>query len=357
MNMTLINLISNIDNIHQTLQEKALQSVSINLTLRNFIIGYYIVEYEQHGIDRAEYGVKLIENISKKLSHIKGISSTSLKLMRQFYLAYPQISQTVSDQFKIQNKISQTMTDQSFQVAPEKLLRTCSFSHFIELIKIDDDIKRTFYEVETIKGNWSVRELKRQIETLFYERVGLSTDKKSLIKSLENKKEVFSTNSIIKDPYILEFTGLETKEKYSENDLEKALLDNIEAFLLELGNGFCFEARQKRVSIDNEHDRIDLVFYHRVLKCHILVDLKIRAFSYTDVGQMNFYLNYYKNEISMKGDNAPIGIILCTEKNSVKVEYATAGLDENLFVSKYKIALPSTKELEELLKEDLEKIK
>ena len=352
--MTLSSLISTIDTVHQTFQTKALQSVSINLTLRNFIIGYYIVEYEQNGSDRATYGSKLIENMAQKLSHIKGMSSTALKLMRQFYLTYPQISQSVTDQFKIDNKISQSVTDQSLYVPTEKLLRVCSFTHFIELVKIDDELKRVFYEVETIKGNWSVRELKRQVESLLYERVGLSTDKKSLLQSLENKKEVFDPASIIKEPYILEFTGLETKEKYSESDLESALLNHIEDFLLELGTGFCFEARQKRISIANEHDRIDLVFYHRVLKCHVLVDLKVRAFSHADVGQMNFYLNYYKNEISMEGDNQPIGIILCTEKNSVKVEYATAGLDEKLFVSKYKIVLPSIKELEELVKEDLE---
>ena len=354
--MTLPNLISTIDTVHQTFQTRALQSVSVNLTLRNFVIGYYIVEYEQNGSDRATYGSKLIENMAKKLSHIKGMSSTALKLMRQFYLTYPQISQSVTDQFKIDNKISQSVTDQSLYVPPEKLLRTCSFTHFIELIKIDDELKRTFYEVENIKGNWSVRELKRQVESLLYERVGLSVDKKSLLQSLENKKEVFDPTSIIKEPYILEFTGLQTKEKYNENDLESALLNHIEDFLLELGTGFCFEARQKRISIENEHDRVDLVFYHRVLKCHILVDLKVRAFSYADVGQMNFYLNYYKNEISMQGDNPSIGIILCTEKNNVKAEYATAGLDENLFVSKYKIVLPTTKELEELVKEDLEEL-
>lgn len=354
--MTLESLVSTIDNVHKTFQTKALQSVSVNLTLRNFIIGYYIVEYEQKGSDRATYGSKLIENMTKKLSHIKGMSSTALKLMRQFYLTYPQISQSVTDQFKIDSKISQSVPDQSLFVPTEKLLRVCSFTHFIELIKIDDDIKRVFYEVETIKGNWSVRELKRQIESLLFERVGLSIDKKSLLQSLEDKKEIFNPTSIIKEPYILEFTGLETKEKYNESDLESALLNHIEDFLLELGTGFCFEARQKRISIDNEHDRIDLVFYHRVLKCHVLVDLKVRAFSHADVGQMNFYLNYYKNEISSKEDNPPIGIILCTEKNSVKVEYATAGLDENLFVSKYKIVLPTTKELEELVKEDLEEL-
>ncbi|MDO9267211.1 MAG: PDDEXK nuclease domain-containing protein [Sulfurimonas sp.] len=353
--MTLPDLISTINSVHQTFQTKALQSVSVNLTLRNFIIGFYIVEYEQNGSDRAIYGAKLIENMAQKLSHIKGMSTTALKLMRQFYLIYPQISQTLSDELQLPNlQIKEVVSVKSLVIEPSRLLRFFSFSHFIELIKIDDELKRTFYEVETIKGNWSVRELKRQIESLLYERVGLSIDKKSLLQSLENKKEVFNPASIIKEPYILEFTGLETKESYSENDLESALLNHIEAFLLELGTGFCFEAKQKRISIDNEHDRIDLVFYHRVLKCHILVDLKVRAFSYADVGQMNFYLNYYKNEISMQGDNPPIGIILCTQKNSVKVEYATAGLDKNLFVSKYKVVLPTTKELEDLVKENLE---
>jgi len=354
--MTLSSLISTIDNVHQTFQAKALQSISVKLTLRNFIIGYYIVEYEQNGSDRAKYGSKLIENMAKKLSHIKGMSISNLKSFRQFYLIYPQISQTLPSQFQLITQKSQTLSDQSLQVPIQKLLRTCSFSHFVELMKINDELKRVFYEVETIKGNWSVRELKRQIGSLLYERIGLSKDKKSLLQSLENTKEVLTPLSIIKEPYILEFTGLETKEKYNESDLESALLNHIEDFLLELGTGFCFEARQKRISIDNEHDRIDLVFYHRVLKCHVLVDLKVRAFSHADVGQMNFYLNYYKNEISSKDDNLPIGIILCTEKNSVKVEYATAGLDENLFISKYKIVLPTTKELEKLVKEDLEEL-
>lgn len=354
--MTLSILISNIETVHNTFQAKALQSVSVNLTLRNFVIGYYIVEYEQNGSDRATYGQKVIENLAQKLVHIKGVSPTALKLMRQFYFTYPQISQSLTDQFKISDKKSQSLTDQSLQVPIDKLLRTCTFTHFIELVKIDDELKRTFYEVETIKGNWSVRELKRQVESLLFERVGLSSDKKSLLKSLENKKEIFNPASIIKEPYILEFTGLESKQCYSESDLESALLKHIEAFLLELGTGFCFEARQKRISIENEHDRIDLVFYHRVLQCHVLVDLKVRAFSYADVGQMNFYLNYYKNEISTQTDNPPIGIILCTEKNSVKVEYATAGLDENLFVSKYKVVLPTIKELEKLVKDDLEEL-
>ena len=270
------------------------------------------------------------------------------------YIAYPQISQIVSDQFKIEYKISQTVSDQSLSVPINKLLKVCTFSHFIELVKIDDDLKKTFYEVETIKGNWSVRELKRQINSSTYERIGLSFDKKDIIKSINNNSESLSSRQDIKDPYILEFTGIEQKERYSESDLEIALLNHLQEFLLELGNGFCFENRQKRISIDNEHDRIDLVFYHRILKCHVLIDLKIREFSHSDVGQMNFYLNYYRNEISSKDDNPPIGLILCANKNHTKVEYATAGLDNNLFVSRYKINLPSVKEIEEFIKEEFD---
>ena len=351
--MQLDTLVENIDTTCNIMQSQAINSVSKSLTLRNWIIGYYIVEYEQMGRDRATYGENLIGSISKKLSHIKGLSTTNLKLFKIFYLSYPQISQTVSAQFKIEIKKSQTVSDQLLIVPMQKLLQVCSFSHFVELVKIDDDLKRTFYEVETIKGNWSVRELKRQVDSQTYERVGLSKDKKEIIRSISNVSENLLPQQIIKDPYILEFTGLEQKVSYSENDLESALLDHLQDFLLELGNGFCFEARQKRISIDNEHDKVDLVFYHRILKCHVLIDLKIREFKHSDVGQMNFYVNYYKNEISSGDDNPPIGLILCANKNSTKVKYAKAGLDENLFVSKYKISLPSVEEMETFIKDEL----
>jgi len=357
--MTFKTLLSNINEIHNTLQIKALQSVSVNLTIRNYLIGHYIVEYEQNGNDRAEYGVKAIQNLADNLKHIKGMSTTNLRLFRQFYSMYPQIHQSLPDQLKVTIKIHQSVTDElkmNAKIETNRLLTHLTFTHFVELIKIDEDTKRFFYEVETIKANWSVRELKRQIETLLYERVGLSRDKSALLQSLEDKKEIYNPLDIIKNPYILEFTGLHEKTSYSENDLENALLNHIEDFLLELGTGFCFEARQKRISIENEHDRVDLVFYHRILKCHVLVDLKVRAFSHADVGQMNFYLNYYKNEISSKSDNPPIGIILCTDKNHTKVEYATAGLDENMFISKYKVVLPSVNELEKFIDEEMQDI-
>lgn len=357
-NDTFDRLITQITTVHNTIQSEAIRSVSKSLTTRNWLIGYYIVEYEQKGVDRANYGDKVIENLARNLNNIKGLSNTNLKLFRQFYFTYPQISQTVPDQFALSFQKSQALPDEfkNTQVDIFKLINTCTFTHFIELIKIDDSLKRLFYEVETIKGNWSTRELQRQINAQTYERIGLSYDKKELIASITSETEKLLPEQIIKDPYILEFTGLETKAKYSENDLETALLNHLQDFLLELGNGFCFEARQKRISIDNEHDRIDLVFYHRVLKCHVLVDLKIREFSHADVGQMNFYLNYYKNEIMAKSDNPPIGLILCATKNHTKVEYATAGLSNQLFVSKYKINLPSLELIEEFIEEELSEL-
>lgn len=349
------NLITQIETTHKVLQAQSMQSVSTSLTIRNWLIGHYIVEYEQNGEDRAKYGAKVIESLVQKLKHIKGMSRSNLKLFRQFYFVYPQIIELVSTQFKLTKQKSQSMTDQftENQIETTKLLNSCSFTHLIEFIKIDDVLKRLFYEVETIKGSWSVRELKRQINSATYERVGLSQNKKELLESIQADSKTFDPQQVIKDPYILEFTGLEVKEKYSENDLEEALLNHLQDFLLELGNGFCFEARQKRISIENEHDRIDLVFYHRILKCHVLIDLKIREFSHADVGQMNFYLNYYKNEISEESDNPPIGLILCANKNSTKVEYTTAGLENQLFVSKYKINLPSIEEIELFIRDEL----
>jgi predicted nuclease of restriction endonuclease-like (RecB) superfamily len=236
-----------------------------------------------------------------------------------------------------------------FSIDPQILLKQFSFRHFTELIKIKDPLKRTFYEQQAIKGNWSSRQLKRQIGSLLLERTGLSKNKEALIQSVQNQQALTNIEDTIKDPYVLEFTGFKELPTYSETDLETSLLDKIQDFLIELGHGFCFEARQKRITIGNEHDRVDLVFYHRILKCHVLIELKVRAFSHMDVGQMNFYLNYFKVNVMEPVDNPPVGIILCTDKEEVKVEYATAGLDHQLFVSKYLVEMPSKEELERLL--------
>ena len=368
--MNFKQLINTIEKTSGSLQERALTSVNQALVVRNWLIGFYIVEFEQKGEDRATYGEKLLDTVALELKQkkLKGMSVTNLRLFRQFYMVYPQVGSIISNQFNMlieqifSDPIHQPVADEFKSVVseqinsapeissqPQLLLQHLSFRHFTELIKIDEPLKRAFYEQQAIKGNWSSRQLKRQIESLLLERTGISRDKEILLESVRNHQLENRIEDTIKDPYILEFTGFKELPVYSENDLEASLLNKIQEFLLELGHGFCFEARQKRITIGNEHDRIDLVFYHWVLKCHVLIDLKVRAFNHGDVGQMNFYLNYYKKNVMEEGDNPPVGIILCTGKDEIKVEYATDSIDHKLFVSKYLVELPKKEELERLL--------
>jgi len=366
-------LLHRITETQRHLQQQAIASVDRLLTARNWLIGCYIVEFEQNGQDRAEYGKKLLAQLSADLTRqgLKGFSIRNLKLFRQFYCVYPQIGQTVSAQLQQSNFLAQLTGFQSFTLpapqgaqanysqyspAPELLLRHFSFSHFAEFVRIDDPLKRAFYEIEALKGNWSVRQLQRQIGSLLYERTGLSTEKAALLGKIHQQQDTAQVEDVIRDPYILEFTGLQERPEYSEYDLETALLTHLQEFLLELGSGFCFEARQKRITIDNEHDRVDLVFYHRILRCHILIDLKVRPFQHGDAGQMNFYLNYFKDQMMAPDDNPPIGIILCTDKNETKVRYATGGLDNTMFVSKYLVVLPSEEELAAFIRQDRERL-
>ena len=356
----------------------AAASVNKMLTIRNWLIGMYIVEYEQNGEDRAVYGSNLISRLSIRLSGHRGFSERNMQLFREFYRAYPQISQFItaelslmkidvllipqkpSAEFRPQIQQEPTAKLQSFNnqlvsnisPTPENLIRHFSFTHFVELMRITNPIKRAFYEIEGIKGAWSVPQLKRQIESQLYERTGLSRDKTRLIESAQKQGKAATIDDMIRDPYVLEFTGLPERYQYSESDLESALLDHIQSFLLELGNGFCFEARQKRITLDNEHDRIDLVFYHRILRCHVLIDLKVRKFQHCDAGQMNFYLNYYRENIMAGGDNPPVGLILCTDRDETRVKYAISGMDNQLFVSKYLTALPSEEKIREFLESD-----
>lgn len=356
------------------LQKRAAVAVNRAATLRSWYFGVFIVEYEQNGEDRAQYGKRLIENLSASLKGrgMKGVSVTALKLCRQFYLAYPEIGQTLSDQFEIPlqedisevalkmiSPIGQTLSDRL--VVPEeqvkkhrrRLVESLSFSHFVEFIQIDDPLKRIFYEIECINGNWTVRELRRQIGSLLYERTGLSREKDFMIKLVNEQASQFTPRDIIRNPYIFEFLGLSQHDVLLENDLENALLDHLQHFLLELGKGFCFEARRRRITIDNEYFFIDLVFYHRLLKCHVLIELKTERFNHTHVGQLNFYLNYYKKYEMIEGDNPPVGILLCTARNAERVEFATAGLDNQVFVSKYKLALPTEEELKSFIRKEL----
>jgi predicted nuclease of restriction endonuclease-like (RecB) superfamily len=264
-----------------------------------------------------------------------------LKNCRQFYRIYPKIRQSVIGEFH----------PYPAALSPNQLLRL-SWAHFIELIRIEDPLKRTFYEVECVRGNWSVRQLQRQIGSLLYERTGLSMNKEAVVSRADTQERAAPVAAPLRDRYVLEFAGLAERPSYSEADLESALLDHLQAFLLELGTGFCFEARQKRITLGNEHDYIDLVFYHRILRCHVLLDLKIRAFSHGDAGQMNFYLNYFKRQVMAVDDNPPVGIILCSDRDQTKVEFATTGLDNQLFVSRYLVALPSAEELREFIQRD-----
>ena len=269
------------------------------------------------------------------------------RILTNTQFAQIEIFSTVSRNLEVPQKKDLT-------IEPELLLSRLNFSHFVELLAINDSLKRSFYEVQTIKNNWGVRELRRAINTMLYERTGLSSDKEMVLKNFKADKTQIS--EVVKNPYFLEFLGLEEKPSYSESDLESAIIHHLQDFLTELGRGFCFEARQKRITFDNKHYRIDLVFYHRILKCHVLIDLKIGSFDHADAGQMNLYLNYYAKEEKTEGDNPPIGIVLCADKNDSLVEYTTTGLSHDILVSKYLVQLPSKQELEDFITAEMEKL-
>ncbi|MBD2705300.1 DUF1016 family protein [Spirosoma sp. BT702] len=360
--MQFTELISTLDGLHRQLSQQAARQADQLLTLRNYLFGFYIVEFEQHGIDRAAYGQQLHKRLSIELQKysIKGVSDRSLRQYRQFYLTYPQIWQTLSAKFKLPDfeliqKIdvaSNANTNQDLPALnPSLLLDRLTYSHFVELLKVDNPLLRRFYEVEALKNNWKVHELNRAITTLLAERTSLSTDKAAVIARIQENQPA-GLEDLIRNPYLLEFLGLQEKPEYTENDLEKAIIDNLQDFLLELGRGFCFEARQKRISFGNRHYRIDLVFYHRILKCHVLIDLKIGEFDHADAGQMTVYLNYYKANEMSAGDNPPVGIILCASKDNSLVEYATNGMANEVFVSQYLSELPDKKQLLALIERE-----
>ena len=340
-------LVVSITDTSHYFQQQAQKQVNVALTLRNWLIGAYLVEYEQHGQDKAEYGEKLYKNLAKKLQEqgVKGLSFTNLHLCKQFYVAYPQIVQTVSEQLPMMLKsginilqstsISTQRQPTEWQINAFELINRLSFSHIIELLKADLPLKRFFYESQAIQNNWSVRELQRVMNSMLLQKHAQGTG--------------LTVEDVFRNPYMLEFLGLSEKTEYSESDLEQAIITHLQTFLLEMGKGFCFEARQKRITFGNTHYRIDLVFYHRILKCHVLVDLKLGEFDHADAGQMNVYLNYYQENETSEGDNPPVGLILCASKNAQLVKYATAGMAQQLFVSQYLIHLPSEAELTQFI--------
>jgi predicted nuclease of restriction endonuclease-like (RecB) superfamily len=354
-------LVTAIGQAHAELVAQASRAVNASLTLRNWLIGCYIAEYEQQGTDRAQYGDKLIERLSERLMQagVSRAEARELRRYRQFYLTYPRIRESLSPELK-RKLLSQADTGNfresvtpTLGIAAGEVLSKLSFSHIAELLQCDDATKRAFYELECIRGNWSVRELKRQIASLYYERSGLSKDKGKLASLAQEDAERAEPTLAIRDPYVFEFLGLQPTEVMGESHLEDQLLNKLHDFLLELGYGFCFEARQKRILIGDSHNFVDLVFYHRILKCHVLVELKLAAFSHENIGQLNTYVSWYRKNMMTEGDNPPVGILLCTQKDHALVEYALAGIDNGLFVSKYLLELPKKEEMQRFIEEQL----
>lgn len=382
-NKEINRLVKRIGNIHKVFVSNTKATIDKYFTLRNWLMGYYIFEYEQKGVGRAEYGGKILAQLIPMLKKAKvtAVSLTNLKLYRQFYLAYPQIGQTASDQLTIllKNKgkdkylISQNfgknlvLFDQNSKeikkrqvldlvIPGEELLNALSFSHFVELLKINDLYKRMFYEMDCIRSSWSVRELRRQINSLYYERAGFSKDKAKLVSLMNNKKHKREIDDEIHDPYVFEFLGIKMRKLVHENNLRDALINKLHDFMLELGKGFCYEDKNKKILIGDRYYYVDLVFYHRILKCHVLVELKLEEFAHKHVGQLNAYLNYYKRHEMVEGDNPPIGILLCTEKDNTLAEYSLDGVGNKLFISKYQLELPAANVLRKFVEEELKEL-
>jgi predicted nuclease of restriction endonuclease-like (RecB) superfamily len=299
---------------------------------------------------------------SKKVTRTE---ERELRRYRQFYQTYPQIREAVSPE--LQQRLLDPLGTKKFEKrespTPElafpakELIAILSFSHFVELLKFEDPVQRAFYEIECIKGNWSVRELKRQIGSLYYERSSLSRNKKKLSEMVRQDTQAGNFNITVRDPYVFEFLGLKSEEVMSESHLEDQLLNKLQEFLLELGHGFCFEARQKRILIGDEHFFVDLVFYHRILKCHVLVELKLEKFNHQNIGQLNTYVSWYRKNMMTEDDNPPVGILLCTGKNQTLVDYAFAGIDNQLFVSKYMLELPKKEDMQRFIEQQIQESK
>ena len=318
-------LLANIGITIKAARQQANRAINIELVKANFEIGRHIIEFEQQGEERAEYGSDLLARVSKDLTsdYGKGFGRRNILDMRRFYLNY-----------------------KKWQAVPAKL----SWTHIVVLLGISDDISRRFYEKQSVLENWGYRELERQVESSLFERLALSKDKKGVLQLSKNGHIIRDSTEISKEPYVLDFLRIPQSIKVTEKQLEQKIIDNLQMFLLELGKGFAFVARQFRISLRNKHFYIDLVFYHRILKCFVLIDLKIKNVSHGDIGQMNLYLNYFKAEENVAGDNEPIGIILSAGKDEVLVEYATGGISNKIFVSKYQLYLPDKKLLQRKVK-------
>ena len=382
------SLVGRIQSTSSALQEDARLVINRNVTTRAWLTGFYIVEYEQHGNDRAKYGEGLLKRLAERLKD-KSWSQTNLKNARASYLAFPEIShpvaqylmqrfgksQAVTDLFLLpdsqsiaksqalpdfsqyapeQTKVSYDgfamMTSQGeVMPVPQMVFDHLSYTHIAILAYISDPLKRAFYAIEAMRGPWSYRELQRQIDSNYFERSGWSKKPELLASKVNENAEKPSFREELKSHFIFEFLGLAAKNVVEEDELEQALINHLEEFMLELGMGFCLESRQKKLLIDDRYFKADLVFYHRILKCHCIVELKAHRLDYADMAQLNMYIEYYRRHYMQPNDNPPVGLLLCTEYGQEMVEYVTPNIDPNLFVSQYELQLPRKEKIREFL--------
>ena len=364
------HLYNRIRNILEAARASVVRSVNTTQVVANWLIGREIIEEEQKGQRRAGYGAKALADLSKHLGREfgRGYSVDNLEAFRQFYLDYPRlISETVSRKSlraAVPVTNSETLsrkltTDAPAPTSPPTwqsgMLHTAlSWSHYRSLLRATRAEARKFYEIEAIHNAWSVRELSRQIASLLFDRLAKSKDKKGLMRLATRGQEVTQPIDVLKDPVVMEFLGLPESPRLVESKLEQALIDNLQAFLLELGKGFAFVSRQERITLDGDHFYIDLVFYHTVLKCYVLIDLKVGKLTHADLGQIQFYVNYYDRERRTEGDNPTLGLILCPDKNDAVVKYTLgAQLKRNIFTSRYQLYLPTVEELQQELRREL----
>lgn len=374
-------LVGRIRATSDALQQDALVIINRSVTARAWLTGYYIVEYEQKGDDRAKYGEGLLRNLARRLSG-PAFALASLKNYRKFYLLYPELCTPVAEYLlsrfgKSQSPIGQLAIDVSeaasksqslislsdngsllaqtadaLKIVPKVLFGRLSFTHILQLLPLEDDLQRTFYAFEAIRGCWSVRELRRQIESLYYARSGWSKNPHRLSQLTHIKAEKLDVSDFVKTDTVLEFLNLQAKDVWEEKDLENGILGHLKEFILEMGNGMCFEARQRKILIDDVYERVDLVFYHRILKCHVLIELKAKKFRYADAAQLGMYLGYYRKHVMQADDNPPVGILLCTEAGQETMEYVNAFIDPKLFVSKYELQLPGKDQVTDFLRRE-----
>ena len=338
LNTSLTELSKKISILLNESRQRVIQTVNHTMVLTYFEIGKMIVEEEQNGKERADYGSQLLSGLSGSLTQEfgKGFSITNLQQMRQFYTVYSK---------------QQTLSVNSEKDLIQSLDFKISWSHYLKLMRIEDELERKFYEIETYKNNWSLRELNRQYDSALYTRISLSKDKKEILKLSEQGQIIEKPQDAVKDPYVLEFIGLPEQNTYSESDLEHRLINKLEHFLLELGKGFTFVARQNRITFDDKHFRIDLVFYNRILRCFVLIDLKVGELKHQDIGQMQMYVNYYDRKIKLEDESKSIGIILCQNKSEALVEFTLPENNTQIFASKYLTVLPSKESLRKLIED------